>query len=98
MGKSFVQRHQIVRLLGNGKVEAVDILTGAAASPLEAAFAASAFDKNSSHRFRGSGEEMAAAVPALSNVLVHQPQISLMDQGGGLQSVARLFLGHFLGR
>ena len=40
---------------------------------------------------------MAAAVP-LRGQSAHQPQVGLVDQGGGLQSLAGLLLGQPLGR
>jgi eukaryotic-like serine/threonine-protein kinase len=38
------------------------------------------------------GEEMAAAVPELDLLYVHESEIGFVDQGGGLQRLARRFL------
>ena len=39
---------------------------------------------------------MTSAVPVLFAPAIHQPQIRLMDQGGGLKRLPRLLLGEFL--
>ena len=41
---------------------------------------------------------MAATVPMLRLLDVHQSDIRLVDQGRGLKRLARLLLGHLLGR
>ena len=40
---------------------------------------------------------MASAFPSLGTILVHQPQVGLMDQGRGLQRLPGRLLGHPLG-
>src|SRR5262249_41496737 len=58
----------------------------------------SAFYQDSANGLGGGGEEVAAAVPVLGPFAVHQPQVRLVDQGGGLQRLAWLFLCQLLGR
>src|SRR4051812_11763587 len=46
---------------------------------------ASRLNEDSPHRFRGGGEEVPAAVEVL---VADQPQVRLVDQGGGVEGVA----------
>jgi hypothetical protein len=46
---------------------------------------------NASHRFRGSGEEVPAAVGFL---VPNQSQVGLVDKGGGVEGVPRSLGGH----
>jgi hypothetical protein len=43
-------------------------------------------DKDASHQFRNHGEEMRAVLPAQSRY-IKEPQVGLVDQGGGLDRV-----------
>jgi len=52
--------------------------------------------QNSTHGLRGGAEEMAATIPALSVVSVHQPQVSLMHQRCWLQSPVGRLVRHLL--
>src|SRR5207244_4414953 len=54
----------------------------------------SVFNEDASHGLGCSGKEMAAAVPVLDLVGVHQPYVGLVNQGSGVQRLARLFLRH----
>jgi hypothetical protein len=60
--------------------------------------AAGLLDEDAAHGLSGGGEEVAAAVPGLRRFGVHQAQVRLVDQGGGLERLARLLLRHPLGR
>ena len=44
-------------------------------------------NQNPSHELRRNGEEVGAVLPAHA-LVVHQPQVSFVDQGSGLQTVA----------
>src|SRR5262249_41315679 len=55
-------------------------------------------DEDAAHGLGGGREEVTAAVPVLGLFDVHQPQVRLVDQGGGLEGLARLLLGQPLGR
>ena len=46
-------------------------------------------------RFGSGGEEVSARAPMLGLSIVHQADVCLMDECGGLKSLAGLFLGHF---
>ena len=52
-------------------------------------------DEDAAHRLGGGGEEMALAAPVLGLFLTDEPEVRLVDQGGGLERVARLLLGQF---
>ena len=49
--------------------------------------------QNTPHRFRRNSIEVTAALP-LPDGIAPQPQIRFMDQGGGLQRMARTLLVH----
>ena len=51
-------------------------------------------DQNAPHRFRRGSEEMP---PTFKVLVSDQPQVSLVDQGGGVESVARSLGGHLGG-
>ena len=54
------------------------------------------FDQDASHRLCGGREEVPAAVPVLFLVFADQPQVRLVDQGGGLERLPRRFPGKLL--
>ena len=54
-------------------------------------------DKYSSHRL-GGGEEVSAAVPAVGLLASDEPNVSLVDECGGLESLAGLLAGESLRR
>ena len=56
-----------------------------------------ALDENAPHGLRGGGEEVAAAVPVLHLVYVHEPDVGFVDQGRRLERVAGLFMCEPLG-
>src|SRR5262249_4586797 len=56
------------------------------------------FNEDPPHGFGCGSEEMAAALPALGLLYVHQAQVGFVDQGGGLQGLPRLLLGQPVGR
>jgi len=64
------------------------------ASPsLERLFAPGAFDEDAPHGFGRGTDEMSMVIPVIFWV-AGQSQPGLMDQGGGLKSLARRFMGH----
>src|SRR5262249_48404129 len=67
----------------------------ASAAPLPSFLAPGVVDENAAHRFGRGGEEVSAAVPVLDLVHVHQPEVRLMDQGGGLEGLAGPFPRQF---
>src|SRR5262249_28798499 len=46
----------------------------------------------------GGGEEVAAAVPVPGRLRVHEPEVGLVHQGGGLERLAGLLPGQAMGR
>ena len=65
---------------------------------LEAMLAPGVVHENAAHGLGRCGEEVPAAVPVPGLISAHQPEIGLVDQGGGLERLARLLLRHPLGR
>jgi hypothetical protein len=63
---------------------------------LEAPLSPGVVHQNSAHGLRSGGEEMPPAIPTLAFVHIDEPEVSFMNQSGGLESLAGLFLSHFL--
>ena len=59
--------------------------------------AAGGVDEDAAHRFGRRGEEVSAAVPVLGLFDINQPEVRLVDQGGGLQGLAGVLQGQPLG-
>ncbi len=76
-----------------GEVDAMQV-----ASMLEPLPLACVLHQNPPHCFCRGREEMPSAVPVLSLVHIHEPNVRLVDQSRGLENPARLLLGHLLGR
>ena len=62
------------------------------AAPLLSGLAAGVLDEDAAHGLGRGGEEVAAAVPAAVGVAADQPQVGLVDQGGGLERLPGLLL------
>ena len=58
--------------------------------------ATGSIDEDPTHGLSGSDEEMLRTVPRPARGM-SKPQPGLMNQRRGLQSLPRLFVGHFLG-
>jgi hypothetical protein len=65
---------------------------------LDGPLAAGRVDEDPPHSLGGGGEEVAAGVPPAAVRRADQPQVRLVDQGGGIQRVIRDPGGHAGGR
>src|SRR5262245_65154429 len=90
-GEKFVVRS------GSSDFEFIDIEALLIAAVSEGAFAAGAFDENATHGFGGGREKVGAVLPGLL-IGSDEPEPSFVDQGSGLKSVARRFVGHSVDR
>ena len=52
----------------------------------------------SPHGLGSGGKEVSPAVPVLRLVHIHKPDVGFVDQGGGLEGLARLLVSNLLGR
>jgi hypothetical protein len=95
--EGLVQRQQVAWRRFHGDFNVIEIDLMAVAITLQTMLLARPVDQDPPHCFRGGGEKMTARVPMPRLLCVHQPQIRLVNQGSGLECLARLFLGHFLG-
>jgi hypothetical protein len=64
------------------------------ATGLRTGLVAGMLDEDPPHGLGGRSEEVTTAIPALAFRHLHQSQVRLVDQGRGLQGLARLLLGH----
>ena len=85
-------RRSSARAAGVEGVE-VGVLAPPAAAALLAALAAGVLDQDAAHGLGGGGEEVAAVGEGLVRV-GRQAQVGLVDQGGGVERLARLLAGH----
>jgi hypothetical protein len=81
-----------------GEIALVQLDAPAQAPVFDALLPPGILDQDAAHGLGRGGEEMAATVPWLVCVAPDQPQIRLVDQGGRLQRLPRLFVGQTLPR
>ena len=62
------------------------------------AFAAGAVNQNATHRLGGGGKEVGAVLKFCLSVIANKSEPGLVDERGGLQSLARGFVRHPVGR
>ncbi len=67
-------------------------------SPLDAACGAGGVHENPSHGFGGGGEEVPPAVPAWGEIRPDEAEVRLVNEGRGLERMARLLLRELMGR
>ena len=63
------------------------------ATCLETGFVPGLVDQNPPHGLGSGGEEVPPALPFLGSVPIHKPDVGLMNQGRGLECLARLLVG-----
>ena len=88
-----VDVQHLVETFGSGGGKLVEVQARATAAPFLALLATGVIDEDAAHGLGRGGEEVAAAVPVLHAVHIHQPHEGLMNQGRGLQRLARFFRG-----
>jgi len=87
--KGLVQDKEfVVRVRFSGRL-VVKFNAAKAAASLPPRLVTGRFNQDPAHRLGGGGKEMAATVPVLDHVGIDQSDIGLVDQGGGLERVAR---------
>jgi hypothetical protein len=96
--ESLVQGQQVEVRPGARRFDVGQLFARVLAAGLEGSLMAGAFHDDAPHRLGRGGEEVATAVPALGRLRVHQPEISLVDEVGRLESLPRLFLRESLRR
>ena len=97
--EGLVQGEQAVAVpLLQGRLDVVEVEPAASAPGLAGLLVPGPVDQDAPHGLGGRGEEVPAAVPVPGLLPAHQPEVGLVDQGGGLERLARLLLGQLLGR
>ena len=64
------------------------------ATLLRTSLAAGTFDQDAAHSFGGGGVEVTTTVPVPIRVTPDEPEVCLVNQGGRLESLPRLFAHH----
>jgi hypothetical protein len=91
--EGFVHREQVeLGRLSDGTL-GIEINTLHPATSLVPPFCPGVLNRNPPHGFGCSRKEMAAGIPVLSLVHVYQPNVSVVDEYGGLERLPRLLLG-----
>ena len=93
-GEQLVQRQDEVGILGEGTDLIEQLEPSPPARPLQPVPIPGMVDQDPPHRFRRGGEEVPPAVEVL---VADQPQVRLMDQGGGVEGVPWCLGGHLRG-
>ncbi len=87
-----VQRDQLFVIGVQGDFDLVKVDAVAFTPSFGTLLVACAIEKNPPHRFSRRRKEMAPTVPALNFGRVDQPEIRVVDQGGGLERLPGLLL------
>ena len=95
-GQGFVDVEKLVRRRGEADVGGVEGHTTTPAAAFVGLLAAGLIDENAAHRLGRGGEEVTAAVPGRLVPLADQAQVGLVNEGGGLERLPRLFLRQLL--
>ena len=97
-GHGFIQEQDLLIVGRRGDLLVKEVRATEPAAVPDSPLMAGPFDENPAHGLSSSGEEMAAAVPVLRLVRVHEPQVRFVNQGRRLERLAGLLLGEFLRR
>src|SRR5262249_57440371 len=95
-GRRRVQRQEVISRVRGRRHDVIQGDAVPAAAVLGAPLPPGVVHQDVTHGFGRCGEEVAAAVPVPFQA-THQAEISLVDQGGGLESLSGLLVGQFLG-
>ena len=96
--EGFVDCQNIQGGLRGGDPDVFDVLSPASTASSLALFVPCLVDEDTPHGRGGRGEEVMAIAINAGLGSAHQPQIGLVDQGGGFERLAGLFLGQLLRR
>jgi hypothetical protein len=86
--ESVVQGNDVGRATDIGVQGWRKLLAPSVAAAFRALFSPGALDKNSPHRLGGSSKEVASTIPLLFRIRVCQPQVGLVNESSGRQSVS----------
>ncbi len=87
-----VEREQVTGLIVDRQRGVFKIDPVGAPAPLQRALLACPLDQNPPHCLGGRGKEVPAAIPLLSLLHVHEPDVCIMHQCRGLESLTGLLL------
>src|SRR5262249_26925693 len=94
--QGLVEGHQVVRRLLDHFRRPVQIDLAPGTAAFGTMFLAGVVHQDTSHGFRGGPKEMGAAGPLPGAFRVHQAQVGLMDQGGGVEGLSWLLVRQLL--
>jgi Tfp pilus assembly protein PilN len=97
VGQGLIECEEIVRGQRFGELDLLDVNALPSATAFLSVLATRVFDEDTPHGLGGGGEEMLLTFP-FPVWGVHQPQPGFVDQGSGLQSLSRGFVGKLVSR
>jgi len=92
-GQRFIERRQVLRRRPHQRLGPLQIDALPIAAMFEPFLAPGILHQDAANGLGGGGEEMAAMVPVLAVGCADQPEVSLMNERGRLQGVARRLVG-----
>ena len=87
-----MDREQFLAAVLAGHLDLIEVEPVGVLPPLERRPRPRPLDEDAAHRLGGGGEEVPPTVPARDRVGIDEPQVHLVDQGGGLERLAGLLL------
>src|SRR5262245_56861218 len=94
-GKGFIECQQVAGAFRGRHIDLIEIDALTAPAPFPGRLVPCPLDKDAAHRFGGSSEEVAAALPIFGPLLARrsdESQIRLVDKSGGVESLPRLLM------
>jgi hypothetical protein len=93
-----VQEQNLVVVRRRGGVGVEQVQAAQPAAVADPPLPAGVLDQDAAHGLGGSGEEVPTPAPMLGLLAADQPQVGLVDEGGGLERLAGLLVREPLGR
>src|SRR5262249_10328579 len=91
--QGFIQSQEELGSLLVDDIEPIQSEALASAAMAAAAFAPRPLDADAPERFSRSSKEVAATLPGLRFVFIHEPKVGLVHQSSSIERLARLFTG-----
>jgi len=93
----FIHRQDFLGVIGAGGPLEYLLVHGDGDAAFESAASAGVVHQEAAHELGGHAHELGVVLP-VGVVLVHQPEVGLVDQGGGLERVPGPFVAHATAR
>lgn len=95
-GQDFIQSQKVDGRHLGGELVRIGVHSLPVAAVFETLLAASIVDEDAAHGLGSRREEVPSPLPVPSFVAADQPQVSLMDEGRGVERLPRRFVGELV--